>query len=567
MDLQSRSPRPSKPRSRSTRPARPKKLKSVTYTVCWTCRSRKTKCDERQENGCGICERSGLKCAGYDVNLHWVTGKREGCRNIHRRSLVLDRTSSIYLPDEEVDEILSTLDSIDAPSNTVCMGSFSIFSARTTGDSAENTDEHDEPIVRPRCIVSCSPPTPHSELSLPLFQDSEVSLLLYHYKDHVAGLLQPVLHPENPWRTTYVPFALEGRPDLLLAQNPAPSSTASTAIFHGLLSSAAFHIRNLTGGSERFNDLGFRHRTKALQALKTALVDTDDSHLYIVQLTAMLSLVTIDTITGEDADFPIHLKGCRQLRECHESKASESPSQKVNSICHFLTLLGRTTSPELPVTHVANEWCLEKPLFDSSDTHIEYIYGITPTLGNLLHRTCQIAEALSTYDRQHIPKSLQNARNALRAELLTWSLATDDCHLVKSEAAINMLDIIRRQACAFHSAVLIFYYRAIENHPLIDPQQEVLTVWENLTIAEQNKDHDLQDQRYGAPMSWPGFIAACEAVTRQPWVEWWGKVQKYNLGNFRRQWDIIQEVWGIVDSQDICWRDALQQCGKLVLPI
>ncbi|KAJ5784464.1 uncharacterized protein N7503_009676 [Penicillium pulvis] len=567
MDLHSRSPRPSKPRSRSTRPARPKKLKSVTYTGCWTCRSRKTKCDERQENGCGICERSGLKCAGYDVNLYWVTGKREVCRKIHRRSLVLDRTSSIYLPDEQVDEILSTLDSIDAPSNTVSMGSFSIFNARTTGNSAKTADESDELIVRPRCIVSCSPSSPHSELSLPLFQDSEISLLLYHYKDHVAGLLQPVLHPENPWRTTYVPFALEGRPDLLLAQNPAPSSTASTAIFHGLLSSAAFHIRNLTGGSERFNNLGFRHRTKALQALKTALVDTDDPHLYTVQLTAMLSLVTIDTITGEDADFPIHLKGCRQLRECHESKAFGGPSQKVNNICHFLTLLGRTTSPELQVTQVADKWCLEKPLFSSSDTHIEYIYGITPTLGNLLHRTCQISEAVSTYDRQHIPKSLQNARNALRAELLTWSLATDDCHLVNSEAAINMLDIIRRQACAFHSAVLIFYYRAIENHDLINPQLEVLTVWENLTIAEQNKEHELQKQRYGAPMSWPAFIAACEAVNRQPWAEWWAKVQRYNLGNFRRQWIIIQEVWGIMDSQDICWRDALQQCGKLVLPI
>lgn len=219
------------------------------------------------------------------------------------------------------------------------------------------------------------------------------------------------------------------------------------------------------------------------------------------------------------------------------------------------------------MTQVAHEWCLEKPLFSSSDTHIEYIYGITPTLGNLLHRACQIAEALSIYDRQHIPKSLQRARNALRAELLTWNLATDDCHLAKSEAGISMLEIVRRQARAFHSAVLIFYYRAIENHPLIDPQLEVLNVWENLTIAEQNKEHGLQNHRYGAPMSWPGFVAACEAVNRQPWVEWWGKVQRYNLGNFRRQWSIIQEVWGIMDSQDICWRDALQRCGKLVLPI
>lgn len=198
------------------------------------------------------------------------------------------------------------------------MGSFSIFNARTTGDSAKHADEHDEVIVRPRYIVSCSPSTPLSEISMPLFQDSETSLLLYHYKDHVAGLLQPVLHPDNPWRTTYVPFALEGRSDLVLAQNPAPSCTASTAIFHGLLSSAAFHIRNLTGGSERFNNLGFRHRTKALQALNTALVDTDDPHLYTVQLTAMLSLVTIDVSYFDDSpqrkqsnELDYNGRGCR----------------------------------------------------------------------------------------------------------------------------------------------------------------------------------------------------------------------------------------------------------------
>ncbi|KAJ5923476.1 hypothetical protein N7454_008721 [Penicillium verhagenii] len=441
------------------------------------------------------------------------------------------------------------------------MGSFSIFQTRTTSNgSAIDADDHGEITNEPTRIT-----TPHFELSLPLFQNSEISLLLYHYKDHVAALLQPVWHAENPWRTTYLPFALEGCPDLFVIQNAGPSSAASTAIFHGILSSAAFHLRNLTGGAERFNCLGFQHRSKALQALNTALIDTDDSHLYTIQLTAMLSLVTIDTITGEDSDFPIHLEGCRQLRKCHESKALESPSQQVNSICNFLTLLGRTTSKELHKTPTAAEWRPEKPLFRNNDIHIEYIYGITSLLGNLLHRTCQISEALQLRDKQHIPISLKDARDDLRAKLLDWSLAKDDCHLAKTGVDPRMLEIVRRQACAFHSAVLILYYRAIENHPLISPQREVFNVWENLNIAEQRKEHDMQSQKFAAPMSWPGFIAACEAVDRTPWFEWWEKVQRYNLGNFRRQWDIIQEVWGILDSRqgDMCWRDALQQSEEI----
>lgn len=274
----------------------------------------------------------------------------------------------------------------------------------------------------------------------------------------------------------------------------------------------------------------------------------------------------MQTITGEDSDFLIHLQGCRQLRKCHESRRSKESSRQIESISHFLTLLGRTTSKELRHTSRIDEWKPEAPLFKSNDTHVEYIYGITPTLGNLLHRTCHIVEALASCDEQNIPEHLEYSRDVLRADLLTWSLVTDDCHLADVEPDTSALEIIRCQARAFHSAVLIFYYRAVEHYHLIDPSQEVYTAWENLTVAEQTKD--MKHVRYAAPMSWPGFIAACEAVDRQPWVEWWQKVQRYNLGNFRRQWEIIQEVWRLVDSSgDLCWTDALQRCGKSVLPI
>lgn len=141
-------------------------------------------------------------------------------------------------------------------------------------------------------VFGASSPSP--AISLPLFQDPETSLLMFHYKDHVASLLQPVSHPQNPWRTTYFPFAIEGRPDLFLAQSSASTSKASTAVFHGLLSSAAFHLRNINNGLERFHMLGLRHRAKSLQALNAALASPNESHMYTVQLTAMLSLVTID---------------------------------------------------------------------------------------------------------------------------------------------------------------------------------------------------------------------------------------------------------------------------------
>lgn len=179
------------------------------------------------------------------------------------------------------------------------MGSFAIFTQKTQNTRHESFMDASSQCVNgftttPTSIVPYRVLSPHAEIPLPLFKDSEIALLLDHYQNHVATLLQPVPHAKNPWRTTYVPFALEGRPDLLLSQHTAQNSTASTAIFYGILSSAAFHLRNATNGTERFHRLGLRYRTKALHALNKALMDINDSQLYTVQLTAILSLVTID---------------------------------------------------------------------------------------------------------------------------------------------------------------------------------------------------------------------------------------------------------------------------------
>lgn len=151
-----------------------------------------------------------------------------------------------------------------------------------------------EPTSSSLSLQSPAPPSPYLELSMPLFQDHQTSTLMSHYMNHVADLLQPVLHPSNPWRTTYFPFALEGCPELFLSQNSSPSSYVSIALFNSVLSSAAFHLRNVSGGSSTLHKLGLQHRTKSLQALNAALVYPNDYKLYTVYLTAMLSLVTID---------------------------------------------------------------------------------------------------------------------------------------------------------------------------------------------------------------------------------------------------------------------------------
>lgn len=44
--------------------------RSKTFTGCFTCRSRKIRCDVKKPL-CDNCTRSGLICSGYDINLKW----------------------------------------------------------------------------------------------------------------------------------------------------------------------------------------------------------------------------------------------------------------------------------------------------------------------------------------------------------------------------------------------------------------------------------------------------------------------------------------------------------------
>lgn len=255
------------------------------------------------------------------------------------------------MSDEEIGQTLTTLDMVSAPSNTVTMGPFAVFNAQiqaggdhqecgevlfqetqTSPDTAHgdnsawNVDanatlvKHQHPrraeyagendsltalskktpngtfnehLLQQSAARSSSLPSPHLEISMPLFRDSQTAMLMYHYMNHVADLLQPILHPGNPWRTTYIPFALRGCPDLTLSQASA-SPDASLALFHSLLSSAAFHLRNVTGGCKKLHNLGLHHRAKSLRVLNAALLHPDDPEQHAVYLTAMLSLVTID---------------------------------------------------------------------------------------------------------------------------------------------------------------------------------------------------------------------------------------------------------------------------------
>ena len=277
-------------------------------------------------------------------------------------------------------------------------------------------------------------------------------------------------------------------------------------------------------------------------------------------------------VEGDASDFQVHLNGCKQLRRLpHFIPIPSDANNQVQSICNVLTLLARTTSPDLePLPWKSRETLFSCPRhFLRNNRSVEYIYGFTPTLGQLLWRTCEISQHLAFYKGQRIPPDLVTESEVLRDELLTWHIDSESFYLINSDEQTS-LEIVHCQARAFHAAVVIFYNRTIDNNNNpVDMHSQVQSIWANLTQAENLKDDSIDTSKRTAPMSWPAFIASCEATDRQPWIEWWTRIQGYGVGNFRRQWRIIQQVWAIMDTNENVtdWRNALRRTGKLILPI
>ena len=71
-----------------------------------------------------------------------------------------------------------------------------------------------------------------------------------------------------------------------------------------------------------------------------------------------------------------------------------------------------------------------------------------------------------------------------------------------------------------------------------------------LLALEQSELARTPDLEAGAPLSWPAFVAACEAppAARQRWTKYWQTLLKHQIGTKKTIWEIVQEVWRRRDS-------------------
>ncbi|KAH8669139.1 hypothetical protein BX600DRAFT_267454 [Xylariales sp. PMI_506] len=128
--------------------------RTKTFTGCWTCRSRRVKCDE-QTPSCRRCQQYGVQCEGYGVRLSWLVNVGEDPARLNsddgdedsivtqsatarsrpsRRALtnVGAWLSSPHLSSSEIDSMLERIDNCPSGRSQTEKGIFSVFPSLAT---------------------------------------------------------------------------------------------------------------------------------------------------------------------------------------------------------------------------------------------------------------------------------------------------------------------------------------------------------------------------------------------------------------------------------------------------
>lgn len=429
-------------------------------------------------------------------------------------------------------------------------------------------------------------------LATALFQHTTASMLMHHYTKHVVHVMQPVFHPRNPFSTIYLPLAVKGSSGLELVPYPDRACSASITVFHSLLSTAATSLRSLRPGDEDLQQLACQHKQHALISLQSALATQSSSYKDL--MTAILSLVSADVSTlkslvfvlaldsfaetskiidGGTSDHWIHLEAGVQLQSSrHYPSFVSRETRLLNNICRMLKLFAQTTlARPNPKPWPGYDHTVNGADFTFLEPSIEFLYGITTSIAGAIFKVYRLTQSLAYYKNKDYPESLMQACETLGDELHSWTVCSEPFSTIDSKKEHTMLKIAWAQARAFYYATLIYYYRSVQKCA-----RERLSLEQQAAIVSMNEAEDLklcldEESSLPAPITWPAFIASCEAVNeeRRNWDRWWSRVQKYRMGNYYRQQCTVRDIWAKLDSSEtpMDWREALKMMDIRIIPV
>ncbi|KIW46939.1 uncharacterized protein PV06_02559 [Exophiala oligosperma] len=437
-----------------------------------------------------------------------------------------------------------------------------------------------------------------------LLQEPIVRRLMDNYVNVCAKILPPLPHPENLYSTIYVPQAMAGASSLLpyLDHGPTEVPASNEAIFYAVLATSAFHLRRdkAENGLE-LDVLARGFRAKAFESLQKALREPlemetfgagggggggeaattttrdvssfSDVHLEAI-LSAMLTLTTMDVMEGSMSEYWIHLGGMGRLaRELQREEEHASPRiARLITMSTFLSTLASTTSlelDELPWSSAEQHYygdtreVMVVRGYDVSgrDSGLEFAYGITPRLANLMHHIVTLGQHISYYVSRSdaFPPTLISACRRLSEDISSWSIESEPVaeDIIDRDPSGTGTDLTPQLAkhhiFAFARALRVYYHTRILPCRPSEMHSHISEVAKHLVEIEELKLRAGYDHNLCATITWPGFVASCEAERgphRDVWYKWWTGMLQYGIGNITELWQVVQEAWELKDNND-----------------
>lgn len=168
----------------------------------------------------------------------------------------------------------------------------------------------------------------------PTFLTVQVRFLLDHYYQHVLPIFSILENGNTPWRYFHLARSFQCSSEMEIT---GTSTAARKALLYAVLACSAYNLHNRYICQEQDDAAGcwariaFDHRLQAVKCLRESAGTRDVASTnaeYKELLAAMLSMVTIDVISGDTRTCGIHLDGCGSLIVAYLSHPSKS--QKIS---------------------------------------------------------------------------------------------------------------------------------------------------------------------------------------------------------------------------------------------
>lgn len=444
--------------------------------------------------------------------------------------------------------------------------------------------------------------------------------LMYHYSHRVVHLFCVIDNVKSPWKTIHLPRVLQSVGQLTVQGS---SSTTRDALRNALLSVSAFYLCNESRSQRReeeaarWSNNAITFQSRAIKLLKDAVegnAATPSAPKYKELLATMLSMVTINVMSGDNTTCGIHLDGTLRflkyaagwktkyspkarslqriyfyLRTIYESTALQGPNPNSSSSVQDQSGLSNadpreaafpSPSPSDIMTlddDASEEQRPSHPIASgvplSTNTY-ECIYGVPKSLLVLLEQATNLIKQVTSARHEKlspsVPAHLAAQCDALEGEIVDWDAETGLVdNLVSGNRASS--EIIRKTTLAFHNALIIYFAQHIRLIRFSYLRPHVRMVLDSIGAIEQLKS---QTSILAAPLYWPAFIAGSEAFDRElqdGFKEWYRQVEFYGIASARTGSEVLSRVWEAGPVTDhhprttSHWRMVVERLGSILM--